>query len=282
MNLSKIRVLLFVVVVILLQGSTTSNNGIKIIYIGNCGFLYEHLDKKVVIDPFGSDYGDYFHLPSKETKMKIIKGELPFQNIDILLITHIHGDHFNSHLTEKFLLENPNTIIICPPQVKKQMIDSCQNFKDIESQFVSPEIKIGEFFDTKVNDIYIKGIRMQHGTMRSLEGINYSEYTEYEKTENFGYVIKLGKKSIFHQGDACLKINKSALETINHDIDVAHLSYFDWDTTSYNILKNKLHAKNIIFMHGTIPANEFEKDDLKSIMPQLIYFKQELDSITLN
>ena len=59
------------------------------------------------------------------------------------------------------------------------------------------------------NDATIATVRMQYGTQRSLEGIDYSDYTDYEKTENIGYVIQLKHKNILHQGDACLKTKQS-------------------------------------------------------------------------
>ena len=65
------------------------------------------------------------------------------------------------------------------------------------------------------------------------EGIAYNDYTDYEKTEDFAYLIEFKKKAIFHQGDGCLKINEEALNNIHRKVDIAHLSYFDWDSTSY-------------------------------------------------
>jgi len=119
---------------------------------------------------------------------------------------------------------------------------------------------------------------MQHGTNRSLKGIKYEDYTDYEKTENYGYLIDFNKKVIFHQGDGCLKINKLAINKINRKVDIAHLSFFDWDSITYSLLKEKLHAKNIIFMHGTKPGKELETKEFKSIEPKLILFKHELES----
>jgi L-ascorbate metabolism protein UlaG (beta-lactamase superfamily) len=276
--MKKLNKICLLIIIITLSGFSNQKKELKITYLENCGFLYEGDKSKVLIDPFGTQYGDFFYLASNETKENIIKRNAPFDNIDLLLITHIHGDHFNAKLTERFLLNNRKAKMICPSQVYGQMKDSCNNFGKIKSQIICPNLAINESKEIGINDISVSAIRMQHGTNRSLEGLNYSDYTDYEKTENIGYIIHFNKKNIFHQGDACLKINEKALKNIHCSIDVAHLSFFDWDSTSLNILKNNLKAEKVIFMHGTKPAKELESEQFKPIAPQLIFFKRELES----
>lgn len=60
--------------ILLLCGFTSPKQDLKITYLGNCSYLYESAKTKVVIDPFGTEYGNYFYLPSNETKQNIIKG----------------------------------------------------------------------------------------------------------------------------------------------------------------------------------------------------------------
>jgi L-ascorbate metabolism protein UlaG (beta-lactamase superfamily) len=276
--MKKFNKLYLLILIITLSGFTNQKKELKITYLANCGFLYEGDKSKVLIDPFGTKFGKTFFLPSNETKTNIIKGNVPFDDIDLLLITHIHGDHFNAKLTGTFLLNNPKAKMICPSQVYIQMKDSCISFAQIKSQITSPNLTIGESKKIKINGITVTVIRMQHGTNRSLDGLSYSDYTDYEKTENFGYIIHFDKKNIFHQGDGCLKINEKALKNIDCSVNIAHLSFFDWDSTSLNILKKDLKAEKFIFMHGTKPAKELESEQFKNIAPQLIFFKRELES----
>jgi L-ascorbate metabolism protein UlaG (beta-lactamase superfamily) len=266
------------ILIITLCGFTNQKKALKVTYLANCGFLYENDKSKVLIDPFGTEYGSYFYLPSEATKNNICRGNNPFKKIDLLLITHIHGDHFNAKLTEKFLLNNSKVKMICPPQVYKLMKDSCSSFASIESRIICPDLSMNESKRIKINDFSVTAIRMQHGTDRSLEGVSIQDYTEYEKTENFGYVIHYNKKNVFHQGDGCLKMNIKALENINCPINIAHLSYFDWDSVSMNILRKELNTKTVIFMHGTKPAKELESEQFKEVKPQVVFFNQELES----
>lgn len=291
--MKKLNKLYLLILVIALSGFTTQKEELKISYLGNCGFMYESGNSKVLIDPFGTQFGTFFYLPSDEVKENIVKGNSPFDNIDVLLITHIHGDHFNAKLTENFLLKNRKAKMICPPQVYMQMKDSCAGFAKIKSRIISPGLAIPESKKMQINGIPVTTVRMQHGANRSLEGLRYSDYTDYEKTENFGYIIHFekknvyrqgsnylkiaGTKNVFHQGDGCLKINEKALKNIDCSIDIAHLSFFDWDATSLDLLRKDVKPKKVIFMHGTKPAKELESDQFKNIAAQLIFFKKELD-----
>jgi len=268
----------FIIVIFILFGCTSQKDDLKVTYLSNCGFLYEYQSSKIIIDPFGTEFGNYFFLPSSQTKTILETGNEPFDNIDFVLITHIHGDHFNPFLAEKFLLNNKSAKMICPEQVFKQMKDSCVNLKQIESQIISPQISINNLEKMDFNDISVTAVRMQHGTDRSLKDVKYEEYTDYEKTENFGYLIDFDKKVVFHQGDACLKINELALNKLNRKVDIAYLSFFDWDSISYNLLAERLRAENIIFMHGTKPAKELETEGFKLLESKLIFFKHELES----
>jgi L-ascorbate metabolism protein UlaG (beta-lactamase superfamily) len=264
--------------IIILFGFVNPKEELKITYLANCGYLYESGQSKVIIDPFGTEFGDFFYLPSNETKENIVQGNIPFENIDLLLITHIHGDHFNAQWAESFLLSHSKTKMICPSQVYRQMKDSCDNFAKIASQIISPDLSIYESKKIRIDGILLTVIRMQHGTDRSLEGLSFSDYTDYEKTENFGYVIHFDKKNIFHQGDGCLRINEKALKNIDYPVDIAYLGYFDWDAVAFNILKKDLKADTFIFMHGTKPAKELASESFKEVKPQMVFFLQELES----
>jgi L-ascorbate metabolism protein UlaG (beta-lactamase superfamily) len=269
---------ILIILIFIFYGFTTHKTTVKITYIANCGFLITNQSVKVLIDPFGTEFGAYFYLPSALTKTNIEEGNIPFDNINFVLITHIHGDHFNPFLAERFLQKNKGTKMVCPAQVRNQMKNSCVNYLQIEPQIICPQVSANNFETISINNISVTAIKMQHGTNRDLKGIRYDDYTEYEKTENFGYLVNFNDKVIFHQGDACLKMNEEILSKLNKKVDVAFLSYFDWDSTSFNILKDKLHAQNIIFMHGTKPAKELKNEQFKAIIPKLSFFNQELES----
>lgn len=267
---------------LLLMGCSSPKQELKITYIGNCGFLYKDESSKVLIDPFGTEFGNYFQLPTAEIQADIENGKPPFDGVDLVLTTHIHGDHFNPFVAEKYLLKNKHAKMICPPQVAKQMKDSCSGYDQIKAQIVWPSISMNQIVTQTINGISVTAIRMQHGSNRSLEGVAYEDYTDYEKTQNFGYLLEIGNKTIFHQGDGCLKINELALNQIDRKVDIANLSFFDWDSTSFHLLKEKCKADTVIFMHGTVSGKELQSDEFISMVSKVIVFKQHLETKVFN
>jgi hypothetical protein len=77
--------LYLLILIITLSGFANQKKELNITYLANCGFLYEEGKSKVLIDPFGTKFGKMFYLPSEETKTNIIKGNVPFDDIDLLL-----------------------------------------------------------------------------------------------------------------------------------------------------------------------------------------------------
>jgi|WetSurMetagenome_2_1015567.scaffolds.fasta_scaffold25047_3 L-ascorbate metabolism protein UlaG (beta-lactamase superfamily) len=172
------------ILIVILCGFTKQERSLKVTYIANCGFLYQGNKSKVLIDPFGTEFGCFIYLPSDISKKDIVKG---------------------------------------------------------------------------------------NRTDRCFEVVSNSDYTEYGKTENYGYVIHFKKKIVFHQGDGCLKINIKALKNIDYPINIVHLGYFDWDSISLRFIKKDLEAETVFFMHRTKPAKEIESEQLKGVKPQITF-----------
>ena len=262
---------------VLLVGFTPPQDSLKITYIGNCGFLYENKNSKIIIDPFGTQYGEVFQLPSSQLTHKIVTGLPPFDNVKLLLISHYHGDHFDSKLTEQFLTNNKSAILICPSQVMKVLKDSSRSFESIKSRIVTPAVKNGKYETVKLKGVQLMVLKLQHGSNRNLDKLSSDEYTDYEKTENFGFVFQLTGKYVFHQGDGSLKLNQNLIKSINQKFDIAHLGFFDKDTTSLSLLYNVMKARNIIVMHSVKNGKDLEIDKLRKFNRNVLVFDHELD-----
>jgi L-ascorbate metabolism protein UlaG (beta-lactamase superfamily) len=263
--------------VVFLVGLTPPEDSLKITYIGNCGFLYENKNFKIIIDPFGTQYGELFQLPSSQLMGKIVAGLPPFDNVQLLLISHFHGDHFDSKLTEQFLLHNKSAILICPSQVLNVLKDSCRYLESIKSRIIIPSMENGKFDSVQLKGLNLKVLKLQHGSTRNLETLSYSEYTDYEKTENLGFVFQMSGKYVFHQGDGSLKLNRNLIKSINTKLDIAHLGFFDKDSTSLALLYNVMKARNIIVMHSFKLDKSAESEKLKKLNGNLIVYDKELD-----
>lgn len=123
-------------------------------------FSVETNGKRILIDP-----GKYNFLEDKLQKDYFNEG------IDLLLITHSHGDHFEPD-TVKGIYDNSKPIIVAQYDVHKEL-----KKRGISSNYMFPGDK------RKIGDITLEAVYGNH------------------KVDNIGFVIDDGKKRVYHPGD---------------------------------------------------------------------------------
>ena len=103
----------------------------KVTYISNAGILLECNDNKIMVDSFCNSALSIYKSPSDETKKLMISGINQFENIDALLFTHNHTDHFDAESTLSFLKNNKKTLMLAPSKV---VMEIKQGFPNVESK----------------------------------------------------------------------------------------------------------------------------------------------------
>jgi len=78
---------------------------LDVTYIGNAGFMIQAGGKKVLVDALFEKTTDVLG-PSPELLSQMMEAHGPFADVDLLLVTHPHGDHFNAKPTVEFLLHH--------------------------------------------------------------------------------------------------------------------------------------------------------------------------------
>ena len=100
--------------ILALTEATTACIPLKITYIGSAGYMLESPTKKILIDAPFADMVKQFGVPvaSPITQAMIAKGEAPFDEIDLILITHSHPGHYEPLTLVDNLKNNPNTQLV--------------------------------------------------------------------------------------------------------------------------------------------------------------------------
>jgi len=129
--------------------------------------LIEYKDKRILFDPgcFCSEQDD-------------------FGKVDLLLITHKHGDHLDINVIRKIQKANPEIITLSNQQVVDVLVEAglkCELLKVDEVRKI----------DEDVNAISVKGIKQLHGEAGK----------GYDKFENLGFLID---DKIYNPGDSVL------------------------------------------------------------------------------
>ena len=90
------RLLQATVIITLLAGSATAHDAARATYLGNEGVLVTRGDTKVLFDAFYTvSYGQYVLVPDDMAKA-MMAGDPPYDGIDAIFVSHVHGDHFTA------------------------------------------------------------------------------------------------------------------------------------------------------------------------------------------
>lgn len=123
----------------------------KVTKLGHCCLVIEEEGKRIMTDP-----GSFSTLQKNE------------KNIDLILYTHEHQDHYHLETLQEVLKNNPNAKIITNTAVGKLLTEAGITFMKVEN---------GESFD--FNGITIKGFGNLHAEI----------YDTYGRVQNTGYMI---------------------------------------------------------------------------------------------
>ncbi len=141
----------------MLTQMTFSQTGIKFIHIRHATSIIEINNKKILIDPMLSEKESLPPVNSAYNQLKNPRTELPFssdsivKNIDYLLLTHLHFDHFDKKAIEIISKEIP---ILCSKT-------DCKRLNNLDFLYTCPinnEYEIDEIKVTKYNAIHGKGL----------------------------------------------------------------------------------------------------------------------------
>ena len=161
---------------------TLRSVSIVITYIGNDGVFITDGEKKVIIDALAQNLQGW-RPTDPATLIKLKNGEAPYDNVDISMITHNHGDHFNTTNVNTFSSNNPNAVLFSPPGIRG-------NFNPAQVNTLTPDLHTTA--ETTVNGIPVKILHMKHFAMFGMP---------FATTQNYSYLIEIGGKKVLHLGD---------------------------------------------------------------------------------
>jgi L-ascorbate metabolism protein UlaG (beta-lactamase superfamily) len=226
---------------------------IDVTYIANSGFLIESNSKKILIDVLFKNGWNSYLIPTDSTVSKIINQQAPFENTNLMLITHNHEDHFNDSMVVAYLNNNSENVLIAPPLVTNAILKN-PGYKN-KNQIVELDKINREKNVIAINGIRVKSFFLQHDTRPQIE--------------NFGYLIDIDGLKVFHTGDynGAEIVEFGKLELQKENIDLALLNFYGfWSTKEERAFTEEyIHPKKIALMH--IPPAEIEtvKDSVKRI-----------------
>lgn len=235
-----------------------------ITYIANEGVLIESAGKKVIIDAlFDKYYDDYLH-PDEALLEKMISGEAPYNDVDLLLSTHIHRDHFAPTMTGRFLKGHPETKLISSAQLAKSVTDDYAEGGTLGKQME------GIVRDTQMHKREVNGIKV------TVFFIYHAGGSRTRSIENMGYLVDINGTKILHLGDSDMNPDRfKALNLKAMDVDIAMVPYWYLaDETGVSIVNEYIQPKNLVGIHFPKAGSTMALEEIAKNFPEARVFQK--------
>lgn len=182
--------------------------------LGNEGFLIEVGSSSVIVDGLYRGLGGYVK-PTEQQRRARERAEPPFDNVDLVLVTHNHPDHFDAAVVASHLEANTDAVLITTPMAVDLLRQEGDRFRSVSDRVsgVCPAEGESEYFE--FGEIEIEVLNLHHGRNRSLQ------------VENLGFVVELNGVRFLHIGDTLATAEELAiLDLVQRKIDVAFVPYW--------------------------------------------------------
>jgi L-ascorbate metabolism protein UlaG (beta-lactamase superfamily) len=216
----------------------------NLIYLANAGVLINMNGKKILIDGLNNANHALYKSTPIEISEQIIGGIPPFDNIDVMLITHNHSDHFDVEGVTRFLEKNSDTFVISTHEIISTIRNHISYIEETRLIGLQPKFKYEERIQIKGIDIV--AISLVH------------DGSEYAEVSNLAFLIDSTKK-VLHLGDgAPTKENYEALNLKKYRIDllIANFPYVSLPSAR-NIIKDHINPNKIAVVH--LPYQELDR-----------------------
>ena len=162
-------------------------------HIGNAGVMIKRGDTKILFDPLYRDGYNNYHLVPEAVKADVMAGAAPYDNINAILISHAHGDHFDAEDIVLYHQTNPDTLIIAPPQAFAEIEKTGKVTDSLRTRFVPMGLDYGaDPLSVQFEGLSVEAVRIPHAGGAGRRAI-----------ENLVYRVTLeGEATVMHMGDA--------------------------------------------------------------------------------
>lgn len=237
---------------------------VQVTFVGNSGFLITVGDKKILIDALFAGFEGAYALP-QDVQEVLVNARPPFDDIDLILATHNHADHFSAGMVRQHLQNDPAAGFVSTAQATSQLAG-------FENRVVSLAATKGKPDRVTVNGIQVEALYLSHGTVPAGE----------TEIINFGYVVTVNGIKLFHTGDIDASLLTVAdLQTYGlpeDQIDLAFVPHFILASPgSPSLIGNGVKSKYVIASHYKYTSQP-NPGLIKRYWPGAIVFDTEMQT----
>jgi L-ascorbate metabolism protein UlaG (beta-lactamase superfamily) len=238
---------------------------------------------------FGTKDLSFVDVPTLEALENLMASKPPFNNVNIVLITHDHVDHFDADLVTTFLDKNIYTELIGTDQVVDRLKTS-NMYEKLKDRIHAITPTFGSSRKLNLNGIDIIILRLKHCTYFVNDEKTGKKIDRHRYKQNNGYIIKLGNYRILHTGDSGMDDFKEYQDfhLRQAKIDVAFLGSLFWSPykPKFEIVNKYIQPNHIVLMHldkGNKEKYFSLRNEYKDkLIAPIIIFKTSLENKIFN
>ena len=241
--------------------------GVDITLTANEGVLLAAGDRKVLIDALFQEYDGYPVAPA-DMQQALARARAPFDGVDLVLVTHRHGDHFHPAQMAAHLRANRGATLV----TSQQVIDSLQagaNFSPShDGQVLARTMPPGARRREMVNGISVEILGIPHGGER------------HRHVEHLGFIVDIGGRRVLHVGDTHISAETYApfrLDTAR--IDVALLpAWAVTDDDARRAIARWIRPRQVVAFHLSAGDSVRTPRAVRAALPNAVTFTRPLDA----
>ncbi|MEM7282515.1 MAG: MBL fold metallo-hydrolase [Pseudomonadota bacterium] len=219
-------------------------------YLGNEGILFSHGGESVLFDAFFEEsYGQYVLL-DRSTNQAIKFAKEPYDNVKLVFVSHVHGDHFSAAPTVDYLQEQTSVRLFGSGQV----VDAILALDDsLQARLHRVDLSPGEVpVDYSIDPFKVTVVAIPHAGGERTKDI-----------QNLAFKVSIDdSRTMVHMGDAGPDLSVfNPLRGFFEGVHVAFPPYwFYLNEVGRDILENVITADITIGVH--VPAKYIGQGDV--------------------
>jgi len=169
---------------------TTDSRGayVTVTYLGNEGVLISGPSGKILIDALvGEGLEGYESLAGRE-RQHLEHARAPYDDVDLILATHSHADHFDSAAVLRYLESNHRATFASTPQAIERLATE-PGFETVAQRVHGFFPAAGERAEVSPAPLHVEALNVTHGP-------------RWPPVQNLGYLIEIDGLRLLHLGDS--------------------------------------------------------------------------------
>jgi L-ascorbate metabolism protein UlaG (beta-lactamase superfamily) len=233
---------------------------LSITYVCNEGFIITTAGKKILVDALYQESGTVCRpdLPQLASD-----GLPPFEDADLVLVSHSHSDHFDARIVGQYLVNTPGAILVVEKSAADQLSQRFGDFKLVQNRVNSIELGSG-----------------QQASL-SFDGIELGIFSAPGDVPNLAFLVQAGGNKLFHTGDMYINyqttVDFQAYDLTGRRIDIAFVPYiFLYEDEDLTFIEKFIGAKNYIPMHYAAEGGVNILNLVRNSFPGAILFEEPM------